>query len=206
MGYRAVARVARNVRLADMNLDVPVADERRIEVVANGLPLWNGPQLARRGEAHPRCQAAAQPMLPGASVTALTVPRTRPRPAMPPSRPRHRDWHNWRQVQESSSCACWRGIAPPPSPRTCDLPRSPPGWRDGPASSQSPHNEPSLLPFSSCPRQPILATVRGQSCASSSRKHAEARFWLKLVQVGLAQGSKVKIMPHKGGQRHLREV
>ena len=42
-----------------MNLDVPVSDERRIEVVANGLPLWHGSQLAldattRRGEAHPR--------------------------------------------------------------------------------------------------------------------------------------------------------
>ena len=35
----AGARVARHVRLADMNLDVPVSDERRIEVVANGLPL-----------------------------------------------------------------------------------------------------------------------------------------------------------------------
>ena len=34
----AGARVARNVRLADMNVDVPVADARRIEVVANGLP------------------------------------------------------------------------------------------------------------------------------------------------------------------------
>ena len=52
------------MRLADMNLDVPVSDERRIEVVANGLPLWHGSQLAldativspltRRGEAHPR--------------------------------------------------------------------------------------------------------------------------------------------------------
>ena len=58
------ARVARHVKLADMNLDVPVADEQRIEVVANGLPFWHGSQLAldativslltRRGEAHPR--------------------------------------------------------------------------------------------------------------------------------------------------------
>ena len=40
------ARVARNVRVADMNIDVPVADDRRIEVVANGLPLWHGAQLA----------------------------------------------------------------------------------------------------------------------------------------------------------------
>ena len=47
-----------------MNIDVPVADARRIEVVANGLPLWHGSQLAldativspvtRSGEADPR--------------------------------------------------------------------------------------------------------------------------------------------------------
>ena len=39
-------RVARNVRVADMNIDVPVGDARRIEVVCNGLPLWHGAQLA----------------------------------------------------------------------------------------------------------------------------------------------------------------
>ena len=47
-----------------MNIDVPVADARCIEVVANGLPLWHGSQLAldativspvtRSGEAHPQ--------------------------------------------------------------------------------------------------------------------------------------------------------
>ena len=42
----AGAHVVRNVRLANMNLDVPVHDERRIEVVAKGLPLWHGAQLA----------------------------------------------------------------------------------------------------------------------------------------------------------------
>ena len=42
----AGARVARNVRLADMNIDVPVSDDRRIEVVANGLSLWHGAQQA----------------------------------------------------------------------------------------------------------------------------------------------------------------
>eukprot|EP00439_Symbiodinium_sp_Y106_P043344 s3708_g5.t1 len=58
-----------------MNLDVPVSDERRIEVVANGLPLWHGSQLAldativspltRRGEAHPRADVQ-----PGCAVAA----------------------------------------------------------------------------------------------------------------------------------------
>ena len=42
----AEARVARNMRLADMNLPVPVADARRIEIVCNGLPLWHGAQFA----------------------------------------------------------------------------------------------------------------------------------------------------------------
>ena len=42
----AGAQVARNVRVGDMNIDVPVSDARRIEVVANGLPLWHGAQLA----------------------------------------------------------------------------------------------------------------------------------------------------------------
>ena len=70
------ARVARNVRVADMNIDVPVADDRRIEVIANGLPLWHSAQLGldatlvspltRAGEPHPpadvepgHCVAAA---------------------------------------------------------------------------------------------------------------------------------------------------
>ena len=39
------ARVARNVRVADMNIDVPVSDARSIKV-AHGLPLWHGAQLA----------------------------------------------------------------------------------------------------------------------------------------------------------------
>ncbi|CAE7564515.1 unnamed protein product [Symbiodinium microadriaticum] len=40
------AAVARHARLADMNFQVPVSKEWRIEVVANGLPLWHGSQLA----------------------------------------------------------------------------------------------------------------------------------------------------------------
>ena len=40
------ARVATNVFLRDMNIDVPLADSRRIKVLANGLPLWQGVQAA----------------------------------------------------------------------------------------------------------------------------------------------------------------
>ena len=35
-----------NVRLRDLNVDVARQDERRIEVIANGLALWGGSQLA----------------------------------------------------------------------------------------------------------------------------------------------------------------
>ncbi|CAE7757942.1 unnamed protein product, partial [Symbiodinium sp. KB8] len=38
--------VARNVRLADMNIDAAVSDDRRIEVVANKLSSWQGAQQA----------------------------------------------------------------------------------------------------------------------------------------------------------------
>ena len=61
----AGARVAENVRLQAMNLGgISVHDGREIEVVANGLPLWHGAQLAvdttlvspvrRNGQPHPR--------------------------------------------------------------------------------------------------------------------------------------------------------
>ena len=42
----AGARVAENVRLRDLNLDAPVLDDRRLEVVANALPIWGGVQVA----------------------------------------------------------------------------------------------------------------------------------------------------------------
>ena len=58
-----------------MNLDVPVADAWRIEVLANGLPLRHGSQLAvdaiivsrltRQGQAHPRADVQ-----PGNAVNA----------------------------------------------------------------------------------------------------------------------------------------
>ena len=43
---KRVPHVVRNVHLADMKTDVPVLNERRIDFVANGLPLWHGAQLA----------------------------------------------------------------------------------------------------------------------------------------------------------------
>ena len=69
MCREAGARVATNVFLRDMNLDVPVLDGRRIEVVANGLPIWHGAQLAVdttlvspiRGDGRPHRRAASEP-------------------------------------------------------------------------------------------------------------------------------------------------
>ena len=42
----AGARVATNVLLRDLNIPLPPRDARRVEVIANNLPLWNGAQLA----------------------------------------------------------------------------------------------------------------------------------------------------------------
>ena len=42
----AGARVSTNVLMRDLDLGVPVADTRRLEVVADGLPLFGGMQLA----------------------------------------------------------------------------------------------------------------------------------------------------------------
>ena len=42
----AGARVASHVAPRDLDLDVPAGDGRRIEVVANGLPIWQGAQIA----------------------------------------------------------------------------------------------------------------------------------------------------------------
>ena len=62
----AGARVAENVPLVSMNLQgISPWDQRQIEVVANGLPLWRGSQLAidvtlvspvrRDGRPQPHC-------------------------------------------------------------------------------------------------------------------------------------------------------
>ena len=42
----AGARVASHVALRDLDLDVPAGDGRRVEIVANGIPIWQGAQIA----------------------------------------------------------------------------------------------------------------------------------------------------------------
>ena len=70
----AGARVRTNVRLADLNVAVSSRDERRLEIIASGLPAYGGAQLAvdvtlrsplgssgwLRGQAHWRDGAAAE--------------------------------------------------------------------------------------------------------------------------------------------------
>ena len=135
----AGTQVARNVRLDDM-IDVPVADARRIEVVANGLPLWHGPlmpqlfpplrgrALTRQGQAHPAlmCSPAAQAMrLPGASATTPTRSSAMPGDAAWLSLARKLVAGSAPKL--CNSCASSRGTVPPPSPGCYVLPPSLPG-------------------------------------------------------------------------------
>ncbi len=57
----AGARVRTNVRLRDLNVAVPASDERRIEVVASGLPAFGGAQLAVDVTARSPLTAAGNP-------------------------------------------------------------------------------------------------------------------------------------------------
>ena len=127
---RAASRACRRARLPRMRRqgrpECPASRERRTEVVANGLPLWHGSPLAldativspltRRGDAHPRADTlqalAPNSAAPDDAALSSSAPKLAAGSTLRPS----------------SSCASWRGIVPPPSPRTCDLPRSPPGW------------------------------------------------------------------------------
>ena len=81
----AGAQVAWNVRVGDMNLDVPVIDARRVEVVANGLPLWHGAQLGidativspvtRTGFARPGAHTRSRRAGRSQTQTAPNLPR-----------------------------------------------------------------------------------------------------------------------------------
>ena len=79
---------------ADMNINVAVTDDRRIEVVANGLPLWHGSQQAvdativspvtRNGKATwGRRPARLGALWSSPPQTAPNVPRACARPSLP---------------------------------------------------------------------------------------------------------------------------
>ena len=75
----AGARVTCNTRLADMNLQVDRVDDRRLEVVANGLPLWGGQQLAVDTTLVSPLSGSGQPCRRGGRVqgAALALARRR---------------------------------------------------------------------------------------------------------------------------------
>ena len=66
-------------RLADMNLQVDRVDDRRLEVVANGLPLWGGQQLAVDTTLVSPLSGSGQPCRRGGRVqgAALALARRR---------------------------------------------------------------------------------------------------------------------------------
>ena len=75
----AGARVTCNTRLADMNLQVDRVDDRRLEIVANGLPLWGGQQLAVDTTLVSPLSGSGQPCRRGGRVqgAALALARRR---------------------------------------------------------------------------------------------------------------------------------
>ena len=197
----AGARVARHVRLADMNLDVPVSDERRIEVVANGLPLWHGSQLAldativcpltRRGESSrmpmsSRGRGSPSPQRPGANGIRPT-----PSSSM-------RGAAGWLLLglrlaagsvpRPYSCCASLHDTGPLPSLRTCGPPQLSPGSRAGLGSWLSPPSAPRGL----APRAAACCRARRGTPTRPARG-------LGRLSRRPAVGSRLLVNVHRGG-------
>ena len=91
----AGARVTTNTRIIDLNIDhVDTQDDRRIEVIANGLPLWGGAQLAVDKTLVSPLTRAGQPRMRGGQYRGTKpkgreeeqgtrLPRTPPGSAVP---------------------------------------------------------------------------------------------------------------------------
>ena len=69
----AGASVSTNILLRDLNTNTTRTDERRIEVIANGLPLWNGSQLAIDTTLVSPLTASAQPRRHQRTTTAAAL-------------------------------------------------------------------------------------------------------------------------------------
>ena len=87
----AGARVSTNVRVQDMDLPPRDADNRRIEVVADGLPLFHGAQLAIDTTLVSHCLGMVQP---SASVPELMV-----QPWSKPDDAKNAPIQSWRLAQ-----------------------------------------------------------------------------------------------------------
>ena len=149
----AGAQVARNVRVGDMNIDVPVS----IEVVANGLPLWHGAQLAidativspvtRTGSVRPGADTR-----PAAAVQDAARRKRRQIYGAPDVR--GSSYSGSRLAGASAlklppSCAPWHNTVPPAWWHRCDRLRVLAGCRGGPGCSLLLRCEPTRLPCKS---------------------------------------------------------
>ena len=92
----ADAAVATNVLVRDLNLQAARQDERRIEVIANGLPLWGGSQLAVDTTLVSPLTSAGAPRRRSFGRSSpkqgTHLPGVRAGVAVPLGRPRHRVW------------------------------------------------------------------------------------------------------------------
>ena len=154
----AGARVARNVRLADMNIDVPVSDDRRIEVVANGLSLWHGAQQAVDATILSPVTRALEAQQPGADVHPAVLLMAPPdanaiKPIPSWCAPAAAAW--WSLVSRSEAflvlrlppgSGCSLGSVPWTRRRPCVRQRVPRGLPGGPGCSRSLHSAPSPRP------------------------------------------------------------
>ena len=151
-----------------MNLDVPVSDERRIEVVANGLPLGMAPNSPWMPPSSPPSQDAARPTrAPTSSRAARSLP---PRAA---SAPKHTPSWTERAVvgwsssasklaaglvpKRCNSCASLLAIGQRRYRPTCGPPQSPPGSPAGPDCWLSLPSAPTQPPSSNSPLPPSWA-------------------------------------------------
>ena len=90
----AGARVAENVMLRDMNLSgISSRDARQIEVVANGLPLWGGAQLAVDTTLVSPVRRNGTPQAHAASVDGVQLQTAR-----------HRKEAKYRELLQSRRC------------------------------------------------------------------------------------------------------
>ena len=71
--YKSYPRLMHYILLRDLNTNITRTDERRIEVIANGLPLWNGSQLAIDTTLVSPLTASAQPRRHQRTTTAAAL-------------------------------------------------------------------------------------------------------------------------------------
>ena len=128
-----------NTRLADLNLAVDRLDDRRLEVVANGLPLWGGAQLAvdttlvspldSAGRPRPGALVAQRLLKPACGRSAPTPSSSEPTGAASLSSPLRSVAGGARKLRPSSASSLELGRVKCPFPSA--PPRLPPSLLAG---------------------------------------------------------------------------